>query len=125
MVVALFLYAMAITLTNTGYRTDLLLVKGSPFTRVQTFKRNGAIQDLTGYTFAGQVRTTSGSLVASFVCSVVNAPQGLFMWSLPAISVGLLALGQEYPWSLEFTTGGATYELYRGVVTAVEEITQP
>lgn len=125
MVVALSFYAMAITLTNTGNRTDLLLVKGSPFTRVQTFQRNGVVQDLTGYTFAAQVRTVTGTLVASFVCSVVDAPNGKFMFSLPAISVGLLTTGVQYPWSLEFTVGGATYELYRGLVSTVEEITQP
>lgn len=116
---------MAITLTNTGERVDLLLKRGSPFTRVYVLKRQGVVIDVTNYVFGAQVRTLSGALAATFACSVVNGPQGIFQFSLPAVAIGTLAIGTTYAWSLEFTTGGATYEIFRGSVDVVDDITQP
>jgi hypothetical protein len=115
---------MATTLTNTGAPVDLLLRKGSAFARTITYKTNGVVQDITGYTFAAQIRTQAGVLAASFTCAVTNGPQGLFTISLSALSIASLTVGVVYVWDLECTQGGLTFELMRGIVNVVNESTQ-
>ena len=112
------------TLTNTGAPVNLLLRKGSAFARTITFKTNNVVQNLTGYTFASQVRTQAGVLAATFSCNVTNAAQGLFTISLSALSIGSLTVGTVYVWDLECTANGMTFELMRGQVNVVDEVTQ-
>jgi hypothetical protein len=112
------------TLTNTGAPVNLLLRKGSAFGRTITYKTNGVVQNISGYTFASQIRTTSGVLAATFSCTIVNAAQGQFSISLAAPAIGGLTIGTTYVWDLECTQSGLTFELMRGTVTVVDEATQ-
>ena len=115
---------MAQTLTNTGAAVDLLLRKGAGFARTITYKTNNVVTNITGYTFAGQIRTASGSLAATLTCQVVNGPLGQFSIALTAAAIAGLTIGTTYYWDLEVTTGGLTYELMRGKVSVVDEVTQ-
>lgn len=112
-----------ITLTNTGAQADLLLRKGSAFGRTMTYKTNNVVTNITGFTFASQIRTTTGTLAATFTCTIVNAANGLFSITLPAISIGTLTTGTTYVWDLECTQAGQTFELMRGIVNVVDETT--
>lgn len=113
-----------ITLTNTGARVDLLLRRGTPFGRTVTYKVNNAVQNITGYSFAAQVRTLTGTLAATFTCTIIDAPNGKFSFSLIATAINGLTIGTPYTWDLEATTGGMTFELMRGYVNVVDESTQ-
>lgn len=115
---------MAQTLTNTGAAVDLLLRKGAAFSRTITYKTNGVVTNITGYTFASQIRTANGSLAATFSCQVVNGPQGIFSIALTAAAIAGLTVGTTYYWDLEATQAGLTFELMSGKVTVVNEITQ-
>lgn len=113
-----------ITLTNTGAPVNLLLRKGSAFSRTITYKTNGVVQNITGYTFAAQIRTQAGVLAATFSCAIVNAALGQFSISLTALAIGGLTVGTTYVWDLECTQAGLTFELMRGTVSVVDEATQ-
>ena len=112
-----------VTLSSSGARVDLELRKGAAFARTITYKTNGATQDITGYTFAGQIRAIDGTLAASLTVTVVNAAQGTFSIALSSATTAALTVGQVYNWDLEQTVSGVTSELLRGLVTVLSEVT--
>lgn len=117
---------MAIVLTNTGASVDLLLRKGAAF--VRTFNldtQTGSPVDITGWTFASQIRTQAGVLSATFTCTIVNAAQGVFSISLTAASIAGLTVGTVYVWDLEATSPSGPFEVMRGVVNVINETTLP
>lgn len=113
-----------ITLSNTGARVDLQLRKGGAFARTLTYKVNGATTNISGYTFAAQIRTVSGTLAATFTTAIVNAAAGTFSISLTSAETAGLSTTTEYKWDLEVTISGVITELLRGDVTVYEEVTQ-
>lgn len=112
-----------IVLSNTGASVDLLLRKGAAFSRTFTLKTNGVATDITGYTFASQIRTQAGTLMATFSCTIVNAGQGTFSIALTAAAIAGLTVGTVYVWDLESTSPGGVMELMRGYVNVVPEVT--
>ena len=111
------------TLSNIGARVDLDLRRGGAFARTITYKVNGAITNISGYTLAAQIRSVSGSLAASFTCAIVNAAQGTFSISLTSSDTSALSPLTTYKWDLEITISGVTSELLRGDVRVVDEVT--
>ena len=116
--------ATMITLSNTGARVDLQLRKGAAFARTLTYKVNGATTNISGYTFAAQIRTVSGTLAATFTTAIVSAAAGTFSISLTSAETSGLSTTTEYKWDLEITISGVVTELLRGDVTVYEEVTQ-
>lgn len=114
-----------IVLSNTGASVDLLLRKGAAFGRTFRFKTNYVVTDITGYSFASQIRTQAGSLVATFSCNIVNASQGTFSIALSAAAIAALTIGTTYVWDLEASNPDGTTELMRGNVEVVAETTLP
>jgi hypothetical protein len=114
----------AILLSNTGAEVNLLLRKGAAFGRTFTYKINGIVTNITGYTFAGQIRTAAGTLAATFTCTITNAAQGQFSIALTAAAINGLLVDTVYSWDLEVTHNSMTFELMRGIVTVVTESTQ-
>ena len=112
-----------ITLSNTGARVDLQLRKGAAFARTLTYKVNGATTNISGYTFAAQVRTVSGTLAATFTTAIVNAAAGTFSIALTSAETAALSTTAEYKWDLEVTISGVVSELLRGDVGVVDEVT--
>jgi hypothetical protein len=113
-----------VILSNTGERVDFNLVRNAGFARTFTHKTNGVATNITGYTFAAQIRTTAGALVASFTITTVNAAQGTFSVALSAAQTSALTAGTTYLWSLEQTASSLTSELLRGYVQVVlDEVT--
>jgi hypothetical protein len=112
-----------ITLSNAGARVDFQIRKGGAFARTLTYKVNGAVQNITGYTFAAQVRTVSGTLAATFTTAIVNAATGTFSIGLTSSETSALSTTTEYKWDLEVTISGVVSELLRGDVSVVDEVT--
>lgn len=110
-------------LQNTGARVDLELVKGAAFGRTITYKVNDAVVNIAGYSFAAQIRTTTGTLVQSMTCTVTNAAAGLFTISLTGAQTSAMTAGTLYVWSLEQTLSSVVSELLRGYVNVVDEVT--
>lgn len=115
---------MPITFTNAGYPVDLIIRRGAAFVRTITYKANGATTNITGYTFAAQVRTVTGTLAATLTCTITNAATGVFQIALTGAETAALTAGTNYLWDLEVTISGATSELLRGNVSVVNEVTQ-
>lgn len=115
---------MPTTFSNVGVPVDLIIRRGAAFVRTITYKANGATTDITGYTFAAQIRTVTGTLAATFTCSIVNAANGVFTIGLTGTETATLVAGTQYLWDLEVTIAGATSELLRGNVSVVGEVTQ-
>jgi hypothetical protein len=113
-----------IILSSSGARVDLELRQGAAFARTFTYKVNGASANITGYSFAGQIRTIDNVLAATFTVTTVNAAQGTFSIALSAATTAGLTVGQVYVWDLEQTVSGTTNELLRGYVTVLGEVTQ-
>lgn len=111
-------------LTSSGAVVALELVRGSAFARTITYKTNGAAQNLTGYTFAGQIRTTAGTLAATFTIAIVNAAAGTFSIALSSAQTSALDATEDYNWSIEQTLSGVVSELIRGPVHVLDEVTQ-
>lgn len=114
-----------IVLSNTGADVDLLLRKGAAFGRTFQLKTNDVVTDITGYTFASQIRTQAGVLAATFTCTIVNASQGLFSIALSANAIATLNVGTVYVWDLEATGPNGVFELMRGKVNVTTETTVP
>lgn len=112
-----------ITLSNAGARVDLQIRRGGAFARTLTYKVNGGVTNITGYTFAAQIRTVSGTLAATFTTAIVNAGQGTFSVSLTSNQTAALSTTTEYKWDLEVTISGVVTELLRGDVSVVDEVT--
>jgi uncharacterized protein YdeI (BOF family) len=115
---------MATVLSNCGARVDLQIKKGSAFAETVTYKVNGGVTNISGYTFAAQIRTTSGALATSFTCTISDAPNGKFGFSLTSAQTASLNSSVQYKWDLEVTISGVTSELFRGDVYVVDEVTQ-
>lgn len=111
------------TLRNTGASVALELVRGAAFARTITYKVNGAVQNITGYTFTSQIRTTGSVNVVSLTCTVTDAANGVFTIALTANETASLTAGTPYVWSLEQSVSGVASELLRGPVTVFEEVT--
>jgi hypothetical protein len=112
------------TLQNTGARVDLELCKGAAFGRTITYKINDTVTNIAGYSFAAQIRTTTGTLVQAMTCTVTNAAAGLFTISLTGAQTSAMTAGTLYVWSLEQTLSSVVSELLRGYVNVVDEVTQ-
>lgn len=112
------------TLRNTGASVALELVRGAAFARTITYKVNGSVQNLTGYSFTAQVRTTGGTLAVTMTCTVTNAAAGELSISMTGANTLSLTAGTPYVWSLEQTLSGVVSELLRGPVTVYDEVTQ-
>jgi hypothetical protein len=75
---------------------NLLIEQGARFNRSVKIQVNGQSMDLSGYTARGQVRSRSGELVATFVCSI-NLSTAEVTWQLPtAITTPLSPTCQKW-----------------------------
>jgi hypothetical protein len=111
-------------LQNTGARVDLELCKGAAFGRTITYKVNDVVTNIASYSFAAQIRTSTGVLVTAMTCTITNAAAGVFTVSLTGAQTSAMTAGTLYVWSLEQTLSGLVSELLRGYVNVVDEVTQ-
>jgi hypothetical protein len=115
---------MAAILSSQGARVDLEIRKGATFARTVTYKINNTTTDISGYAFAAQIRTSTGTLALALTCAISDAPNGKFTISLTPAETATLSTAEFYRWDLEVTIASAVSELMRGDVRVIDEVTQ-
>lgn len=86
---------------------------------------SGAPVDITGRTYAAQIRATAdaASPLATFVCTVTNGPAGQFACTLSATTTNALAIGTGV-WDCQETNGATVTTLLGGPVRIDRDITR-
>ncbi len=119
-------------------KLDIYIEQGSSFNYKLTFKDSlGAPIDLTGQTFAGQIRRGAGdpTIIATFTCGILNqiTNTGEMTFSLTAAQTSLIPLEPlsepakvttQFAYDLERTLPGGTVErVIEGLATVSPEVT--
>lgn len=87
---------------------DIVIRRGDTYRLEVTARvKNGAVINLTGYTFLGHVRSIAGVLLAAFTITATDAANGVFEVVLSAATTAALdttthALGR---YDIQWTTG--------------------
>lgn len=115
---------MSTTLSSIGTRCDIELVRGCAFAKTITYKSNGTTTNISGYTFAAQIRDETGTLATAITCTITDAANGVFTIALTQATTATLTVGRPYVWDLLVSVSGVTMPLLRGFVTVAEQITQ-
>lgn len=85
----------------------------------------GAPVNITGRTYAAQIRTTTdaATALATFSCSITNAAAGTLAATLSATTTAALTAGLAV-WDLQETNGTTVTTLLGGSVTIVQDVTR-
>jgi hypothetical protein len=85
----------------------------------------GAPVNITGRTYAAQIRTTTDAptALATFSCSITNAAAGTLAATLSATTTAALTAGLAV-WDLQETNGTTVTTLLGGSVTIVQDVTR-
>lgn len=85
----------------------------------------GAPVNITGRTYAAQIRSTTDAttVLATFSCSIVSGAGGTLTASLSASTTAALTAGLGV-WDLQETNGTTVTTLLAGPVTIVQDVTR-
>jgi hypothetical protein len=85
----------------------------------------GAPVNITGRTYAAQIRTTTdaATALATFSCSITNAAAGTLAATLSATTTAALTAGLAV-WDLQETNGTTVTTLLGGSVTISQDVTR-
>jgi hypothetical protein len=85
----------------------------------------GAAVNITGRTYAAQIRTTTdaATALATFSCSIVSGAAGTLTATLSASTTAALTAGLAV-WDLQETNGTTVTTLLGGSVTIVQDVTR-
>ena len=85
----------------------------------------GAPVNITGRTYAAQIRTTTdaATALATFSCSITNAAAGTLAATLSATTTAAFTAGLAV-WDLQETNGTTVTTLLGGSVTIVQDVTR-
>lgn len=114
------------TLTNDVNVIDLVIRQGGTFYEwFQLFEDDAETtpQDITGNTYAAQIRRNDGTLLVSFTCTVLDAALGKVAFSLTPSQTSALPLGSGFVWDMEETSGSVVNPLFGGRVTVRKQVT--
>ena len=112
------------TLSNRGALTDSAIVAGTDWAiTVSLFDDSKLPINISGRTYAAQVRTADGTLAATAVCTIVNAALGKVSVALTNASTAALVPGTDYRFSLVETASGLRSELIRSSIEVYEGVT--
>jgi hypothetical protein len=86
---------------------------------------SGTAINITGRTYAAQVRATAdaASALATFSCSITNAAAGQFACTLSASTTAALSTGTAV-WDLQETNGSTVTTLLAGPVRIDQDVTR-
>lgn len=86
---------------------------------------NGSPVDITGRTYASQIRATAAStaVLATFSCSVTNGTGGVFVCTLGTAVTGALSAGQAV-YDVQENASGVVTTLLAGPVYVVQDVTR-
>lgn len=106
---------------------DITMDQGATFNRTLTLKDDeGTVVNLTGNTFAGQIRTSaqSGTVAGTFTFAVTNASGGVFTWKMSASDTADLP-AQQCVYDVEMTqSSGDVIRLLEGFVNIKSNVTR-
>lgn len=106
---------------------DFDLYQGATFNRTIEIKdSDSAAVDITGYTFAGQIRTSaqSGTVQGTFDITITSASNGRITWVLTSTDSALVP-AQQCVYDLEMTqAGGDVIRLLEGFVNVKANVTR-
>jgi hypothetical protein len=108
-------------------KVDLAIYQGDDYELMATFTDGAGPFDLTGYTFAAQIRTAPAddapTVTAEFVCVITDAAGGILKLTLDHnVTVALPIV--PLIWDLQGDIGGYIATFIRGVVTVTAEVTR-
>lgn len=110
-----------------GAYTDLTIDQGADFqTTVDLIADDGSPIDITGYTFAGQIRKSyySNSATANLVISVINAVGGNTLVTLSADTTSNIPAGR-YVYDIKMVdSANTTTRVVEGIVTVTPQATR-
>jgi hypothetical protein len=107
-------------------KQDIKIMRGDTEVINVTVKNpDGTPVNLTGDTFASQIRYTrdSATIAASFSCVVSNAAGGVVTLTLSSASSATLTAGLAY-WDLQRTSGGIVSTIVAGKCTVLADVTR-
>lgn len=107
-------------------KQNLTMTRGDTESVVLTMTSNGTTPiNITGRTYRAQIRATkdSGSIDASFACSVTNGAAGEVTCSLTPNQTAALLVGTHY-WDLEETNAGVVSTIVAGTVNVLADVTR-
>lgn len=106
-------------------QANIYIDAGTDFViQVQVTTSTGAIQDITGATFAAQMKKFSGSTTSyTFVCSIVSASQGIVQMVMNNTLTSAIPAGR-YNYDLEMTLAGLKTRVIEGQAIVSPEMTQ-
>jgi hypothetical protein len=106
---------------------DLTLYQGATFDRTLEIKDSAsAAVDITGYTFAAQIRTSalSGTVAGTFAVAIANASAGRITWEMSSTNTALVP-AQQCVYDLEMTkSNGDVVRLLEGFVDVKANVTR-
>ena len=106
---------------------NISIDQGSDYATDITISESGAAKDLTGYSARAQLRSTaaSGTVEASFVCTIAAPTTGVVNISMPN-AVSKLLNPQTYVYDLEIHTAADAFvqRILYGTVKVVAEVTR-
>lgn len=105
---------------------NLTIVRGDTETVVITITTNGTTPvNIAGRTYRAQIRTDrdSGSIAASFTCTITDAAAGQVTCVLSAGASAGLAAGTSY-WDFEETNGSVVTTILAGTVNVLADVTR-
>jgi hypothetical protein len=117
-------------------RYDLTIEQGATFSRQVTWQNeDGSAVNLTGYALAGKLRrkTSDQQAIATFTCTITNAGNGIFTFSLTATQTASLPVAYsqtsekellECVYDIEASISGTVYRLLEGVAYISPEVTK-
>ena len=105
---------------------NLTFVRGDTETVQVTMTSDGTTPvDITGRTYAAQMRTTPdiAAISATATCSITDAANGVMNASFTATSTATLDPGYYY-WDLQETNGATVTTVLQGTVNVLPDVTR-
>jgi hypothetical protein len=120
-----------------GASYDIEIDQGATFSRQVTIQDSNSVAiDITGSTFAGQIRKSAsdGTVVATFTCAIVTAASGIMSFSLTAAQTAAITTIPSqaadrkptvYAYDVEWTKADASVvRLLEGLCSVSPEVTR-
>lgn len=104
---------------------DLDIYIGDTTTVTVTVKNAGTPVNITGRTYAAQIRKTPGSstILATFTCAITNAAGGVMVATLPASVTSALSVARA-AWDLQEITPSSPENIVQTLVAGYADIVQ-
>lgn len=107
-------------------KQNFSITRGDTETVIVNITTDGSTPiDITGRTYRAQLRATkdSGSISASFACTITDALDGQVTCVLSAASTATLAAGTYY-WDFEENNNGVVTTIIAGTVNVLADVTR-